>query len=108
ARDEGINRTPSFLKSDRHRPEFYNNLQLTLKEAGSWRGEIWNRRKSGEVFPMWESISSVKDEKGRTIHYVAIFSDITSVKRAEERLQYLAHYDPLTALPNRLLFRDRL
>lgn len=105
---EALGKTPNILKSDRHRLDFYQNLWKNLKEKGSWRGEIWNRRKSGEIFPIWETISAVKNADGLTTHYVGIFSDITTVKRAEERLHYLAHYDPLTGLPNRLLFRDRL
>lgn len=79
-----------------------------MREQGSWSGEIWDRRKNGEVYPKWMTITAVKDEGGSVTQYVAIFSDITERKRAEEEIQSLAFYDPLTQLPNRRLFLDRL
>jgi diguanylate cyclase (GGDEF)-like protein len=75
---------------------------------GQWQGEIWNRKKDGEDYLEWLSIAAVKDEQGKVSHYIGIFSDITSEKESEERLLYLAHYDQLTGLPNRILFNDRL
>lgn len=107
-REETVDKTPALFKSNRHGPEFYRNLWAELRLKGYWRGEIWDRRKNGEVFPMWETINAVKDSEGAISHYVGVFSDITTIKTAEERLHYLAHYDALTGLPNRLLFRDRL
>jgi len=108
SRDEVIGKNPRIMKSDRHDPGFYYHMWLTLKETGHWRGEVWDRRKSGEAFPKLLSISSVRTNEGEVTHYVGIFSDITKIKQTEERLHHLAHFDPLTQLPNRLLFRDRL
>ena len=75
---------------------------------GFWRGEIWNRRKNGEVYPEWLTVSVMRDSSGQITHYVGVFSDITAVKESQEKLDHMAHHDPLTALPNRLLFHDRL
>ncbi len=108
AESDAIGQNPRFLRSGKHNPMFYQELWSSLLEAGVWKGEIWNRRKNGEVYPNWETISTVKDKDGRTTHYVAVFSDITAVKRSQEALDFLAHHDPLTELPNRLLLRDRL
>jgi diguanylate cyclase (GGDEF)-like protein/PAS domain S-box-containing protein len=104
---EVIGRKPSLLSSGRHDAEFYAAMWRSLERDGRWRGEIWNRRKSGETFPEWLSIASVRDAEGRLTHHVALFSDITDRKQAEERIDFLAHHDPLTELPNRLLFKDR-
>jgi diguanylate cyclase (GGDEF)-like protein/PAS domain S-box-containing protein len=98
---------PSMLRSGRHEPIFYQELWAALLETGVWQGEIWNRRKNGEIYPEWLTISAVKDN-GKTTHYVSVFSDITTVKRSQEALSFLAHHDPLTELPNRILLRDRL
>jgi diguanylate cyclase (GGDEF)-like protein len=88
--------------------EFYKMMWKSLRLAGQWRGEIWNRRKNGEIYPEWLSISVVKNARGEVINYIAIFSDITKRKEAEQRIEFLAHYDSLTRLPNRALFADRL
>jgi len=80
----------------------------SLATTGRWRGEIWNRRKNGEAYPAWLTIKAVRDERGRLANYAGIFSDITVRKQAEERLRYLATHDPLTGLPNREMFQDRL
>ncbi|KIL98431.1 diguanylate cyclase/phosphodiesterase (GGDEF & EAL domains) with PAS/PAC sensor(s) [Paramagnetospirillum magnetotacticum MS-1] len=106
--DEVIGRTPKFLASGRHKPEFYDQVFKTLAETGKWQGEIWNRRKTGEMFAEWLNISVVRDERGDLTNYVAVFSDITSRKQDEERLNYQANHDPLTRLPNRTLFQERL
>jgi diguanylate cyclase (GGDEF)-like protein/PAS domain S-box-containing protein len=106
--DEALGKNPRFLQSGRHPPIFYQELWAALSGAGLWRGEIWNRRKNGEIYPNWETISAVKDSEGRATHYVAVFGDISAVKRSQEALEFLAHHDPLTELPNRVLFRDRL
>ncbi|MGV6395511.1 phosphodiesterase DibA [Pseudomonas caspiana] len=105
--DEVLGLTPNKFKSGRHGPEFYRQMYRSILSAGQWSGEIWNRRKSGEVYPQWQSIRSVKDNGGAIKHFVAVFSDITAIKRSEHELLQLAHYDPLTGLPNRLLFTDR-
>ncbi|MFI4869139.1 MAG: putative bifunctional diguanylate cyclase/phosphodiesterase [Steroidobacterales bacterium] len=103
-----IGKNPGVHKSGRHDTEFYRALWRTLQETGHWQGEIWNRRKNGEVYPAWENISVVKDDHGRTTHYVSVMSDISPLKRAEERLSHLAHHDALTNLPNRLTFSSHL
>jgi len=105
--DEVLGLNPNKFKSGRHGPEFYRQMYRSILSAGQWSGEIWNRRKSGEIYPQWQSIRSVKDNGGAIKHFVAVFSDITAIKRSEHELQQLAHYDPLTGLPNRLLFTDR-
>lgn len=96
------------LGSGHQGAEFYQELWRALIEEGVWQGEIWNRRKNGEVFPEWLTISAVRDNQGRVINYVASLTDITERKDAEQKIQHLAFYDPLTNLPNRRLFRDRL
>lgn len=107
--EEAIGRTPALLKSGRHDAAFYRGIWQALEERGEWQGEIWNRRKNGEIYPEWLNISVVyDDETGRPSHHVAIFSDITAIKKAEARLQRLAHYDALTGLANRNLFLERL
>ncbi len=108
AKEEVIGKNPRIMKSGYHDAEFYKNMWASLKETGQWEGEIRDRRKNGEIYPKWLSISAVKDKEGRTIKYVSVFSDISSMKQTEEHLEYLAHYDSLTNLPNRVLFRDRL
>lgn len=107
-REEIVGKNPRLLKSGRHGPDFYRGIWQTLNKKGQWQGEIWDRRKNGEIYPKWLSLSVVCDEKDKITHYVAIFSDISSVKRSEENLWRITHYDFLTGLPNRLLFRDRL
>jgi diguanylate cyclase (GGDEF)-like protein/PAS domain S-box-containing protein len=105
---EIISRHPRILISNRHSPEFFDELWNEVNQTGSWRGEIWNQRKNGEVYPAWMTISCVQDERGGIAHYVAVFSDITSIKQTQSQLEHLAHHDSLTNLPNRLLFEDRL
>lgn len=106
--DEAVGRTPAILKSGYHEPEFYRDMWIALKEHGSWRGEIWNRRKNGEIYPEWLTISAVRNSQGETTHFVSTFIDITQRKEAEEQIQFLAFYDPLTRLPNRRLLHERL
>ncbi len=107
-RQELIGSNPRINKSGRHDRTFYKEMWEQLRTAGHWSGEIWDRRKNGEVFPKWLRINAVRDESGNITQYVGIFSDITEKKAAEERLQTLAFYDPLTSLPNRAFFKDRL
>ncbi len=107
-RQEVLGRNPRFLKSDRHKPEFYRNLWRSLLEKGHWYGEIWNRHKNGNLFAALLTISAVRDKNGRTQHFVALFNDITLQKQHQQELERVAHYDALTQLPNRLLLADRL
>ncbi len=106
--DEVIGQRPSILKSGRHDADFYEKMWHELNENGSWRGEIWNRRKNGEIFPEWLTITAIRDEDGKILRMIGIFSDITQRKMTEEHLKHLAHHDVLTALPNRTLYLDRL
>jgi diguanylate cyclase (GGDEF)-like protein/PAS domain S-box-containing protein len=106
--EEVIGQNPRILKSDRHDQAFYEEMWASLITRGMWEGEIWNRRKNGETYPEWLSINAIKGSEGKTIHYVALFHDITDIKRSEEQLRYQANYDALTGLPNRQLFNDRL
>ena len=105
---EVLGQDPGFLSSGRNNRTFYRNMWDTLERMGRWQGEIWNRRKNGEVFPEWLSIVAIKDEKGNTKQYMAVFSDITKRKQDEEKIWRQANYDALTGLPNRNLFKDRL
>ncbi|QVM91632.1 EAL domain-containing protein [Pseudomonas entomophila] len=106
--DEVVGQRPSKFKSGRHGAPFYQQIYAALAEKGEWSGEIWNRRKSGEIYPQWQTICAIRDDSGELSHYVAVFSDISAIKHTEEELAYLAHHDPLTGLPNRLLFNDRV
>ena len=106
--EEAVGQTPRILSSGRHDRAYYAAMSQALDTLGSWAGEIWNRRKSGEVYPEWLTISAVKDGGGQTTHYVAIFSDISERVRALAQIDSLAFYDPLTGLPNRRLLLDRL
>jgi diguanylate cyclase (GGDEF)-like protein/PAS domain S-box-containing protein len=108
SRDEVLGKNPRVMGSGRNTGEFWKEFWATLVKTGHWRGEVWDRRKNGEVFPKLLSVSAIKGSQAVVTHYVGIFSDITQIKQSEARLEQLAHYDPLTQLPNRLLFRDRL
>lgn len=108
ARDEVVDKTPAVLKSGRQGPAFYQSMWAVLKEEGHWKGEIWNRRKSGEIYPELLEINALTNEFDQVSRYVALFSDITSAKQTEEQIEQLLHFDALTGLPNRLLFRSRL
>jgi diguanylate cyclase (GGDEF)-like protein/PAS domain S-box-containing protein len=106
--EEAIGRNPSMLQSGRQDAAFYRRFWQALNTRGQWQGEIWNRRKNGELYPEWLNIIAVRDEQGLVEHYVAIFSDITERKRQEALITYQAHHDALTGLPNRTLFYDRV
>ncbi|WP_017735283.1 phosphodiesterase DibA [Pseudomonas sp. CBZ-4] len=106
-REDVMGQQPSLFKSGRHSSGFYQQMFQALGRTGEWSGEIWNRRKSGEIYPQWQTIRAVQDDLGHVSHYVAVFSDITAIKHSEHELAHLAHHDPLTDLPNRLLFTDR-
>lgn len=105
---EATGKTPRILHSGLQKRDFYAAMWKSVQEKGKWQGEIWNRRKSGEIYVEWLSISAVSDENGAVTHYVGIFSDITTRKEDQERIIRLAHRDPLTDLPNRLLLMDRI
>jgi diguanylate cyclase (GGDEF)-like protein/PAS domain S-box-containing protein len=106
--DEAVGNTPALLKSGRHEASFYREMWKTLTDKGHWHGEIWNMRKNGEIYPEWLSISAVRDHRGETTQFVASFIDISERKAAEDHIQMLAFYDPLTQLPNRSLLTERL
>ncbi|HEY0858507.1 MAG TPA: EAL domain-containing protein [Albitalea sp.] len=106
--DELVGRNPRLMKSGRHDTEFYRTIWRELHERGAWRGEVWNRRKNGELYAVWQSISAIRDDDGGLTNYVALLADITAIKEAEARLQHLAHHAPLTDMPNRLLFASTL
>jgi diguanylate cyclase (GGDEF)-like protein/PAS domain S-box-containing protein len=106
--DEIIGKHPGMLSSGRHDMDFYANMWESIVNTGSWEGEVWNRRKNGEVYPAHLTFTAVKGRDGTTVNYVATLVDITSRKSAEEEIQHLAYYDSLTGLPNRRLLMDRL
>lgn len=108
SRSEVLGRNPRILKSGRQDSGFYAALWESLYEKGHWYGEIWNRRKNGEVYAQLLTISGVFDNKGSISHYVSLFSDITTSKEHQKQLEHIAHYDALTNLPNRVLLADRL
>lgn len=106
--DEVMGKNPRMLSSGLHDKSFYQAMWQQLKRIGNWEGEIWDRRKSGQIYPNWLTITALQDSHDNPTHYVAIFSDITDRKQAEEEIRNLAFYDPLTKLPNRRLLFDRL
>ncbi|TAN56369.1 MAG: diguanylate cyclase, partial [Magnetospirillum sp.] len=106
--EEIVGKNPNILKSGHHDASFYQHMYETLAKQDYWQGEIWNRRKNGEIFPEWLTINVIRDEDGTISQFAAIFSDITERKKTEERIKNLAYFDVLTALPNRRLFTDRL
>ncbi|MBK9950825.1 MAG: EAL domain-containing protein [Candidatus Competibacteraceae bacterium] len=108
AAEEVIGQTPQLLASGRHDRDFFQALWHAVVTEGHWQGEVWNRRKNGEVYPEWLGITAVYDSRGQLTHYVGIFSDLSERKATADKIEFLAHHDPLTALPNRVLFYDRL
>lgn len=106
--DEVIGKDPRLLSSGKHDKAFFRALWEEVEREGAWRGEIWNRRKNGEMFVEWIAIKVLKDDNGNVSQYVAVFSDITKRREDDERTRHLAYYDALTELPNRALFIDRL
>lgn len=108
SKDYATGKTPKILHSSHHDQEFYIHMWTAIHEFGSWEGEIWNRKKTGEVYPERLTINAVKDHEGKITNYVGIFNDISEKKQFEDNLHQLAHYDSLTGLPNRFLFHHRL
>ncbi len=108
SREEAIGQNPRMLQSGRQDKAFYEAMWNALTVQGHWSGEIWNRRKNGEVYPELLTISRVCDEHGMTHRYMALFSDITTIKEHQQQLEHIAHFDPLTNLPNRRMLGDRL
>ena len=106
--DEVIGKNPSILHSGRHDKIFYQQMWQAIERDGCWRGEMQNRRKNGEIYTELLSINSCKSEHGEVVQYIGVFTDISSIKDTEHKLEYLAHHDPLTDLPNRLLCNARL
>lgn len=108
SKDEVIGKNPSVIRSSQHNISFFASLRQGLKQNGKWNGEVWNRRKNGEIYAEMLSVSEVRNDKGELQNYIAIFSDITVLKNQQQQLEHIAHYDPLTSLPNRLLLADRI
>ncbi len=105
---EAIGQTPHLLNSGRQDAEFYRKFFATLEKRGEWQGEIWNRRKNGEIYPQWLSVKAVSDRDSKVSSHVSVFADITDSKESEHKLWQLAHHDALSNLPNRLLLTARL
>jgi diguanylate cyclase (GGDEF)-like protein/PAS domain S-box-containing protein len=108
SKDEIIGKNPSIIKSDKHDKIFYQNMWEYLIKEEHWQGEIWNRRKNGEIYPAWLSISAIKDDNDNLTHYIGMSMDISKSKESEEQIRKLINYDPLTGIPNRNLLLDRL
>jgi diguanylate cyclase (GGDEF)-like protein/PAS domain S-box-containing protein len=106
--EEVIGENPRVLQSGHQTQEFYKNFWNSIKETGKWEGEIWNKRKDGEIYPEYQTITAVVNHKGDTTHYVATFQDITERKQTQALIEHQAFYDALTNLPNRRLILDRL
>jgi diguanylate cyclase (GGDEF)-like protein/PAS domain S-box-containing protein len=102
-----VGQNPRILKSGRHDKAFFKDYWNQLLTNGKFEGEIWNRRKSGEIYPEWQTVTAVKNNMGEVSHYVSVFTDITEKKDAEDKIHNMAFYDPLTNLPNRRLLLDR-
>ena len=105
---EVIGKNPRFLKSGRHDTNFYKAMWHSIDHKGAWQGELWDRRKNGEIYPKWMTLSAIKDKGGNVTNYVSTQHDISERKAAEKAIENLAYYDPLTQLPNRRLLLDRL
>lgn len=106
--EEAVGQTPKLLRSGRHPDSHFVNMRETLERTGSWQGELWDRRKNGEIYPIALTISAVRNAEGEVTHYVDAFTDITARIAAQDQIENLAFFDPLTGLPNRRLLMDRL
>lgn len=107
-KEELLGSNPRIMKSDRHDAEFYQDMWKQITEHGSWEGEIWDKKKNGEIYPKWMSIITIRNADQEITNYIGISSDISKMKEAENDIQLLAYYDALTGIPNRTLFYDRL
>jgi len=107
-RDDVLGKKPNILKSGCHSEDFYARMWASIHAGGHWTGELWNRKKDGELYPGILTISAVKDELGELLSYVGVFTDITPLKHHEKQLQHAAHYDALTGIPNRVLLAERM
>jgi len=105
---EAEGQAPFLLDSGRHEADYYKGIKQALMREGNWQGELWTRNKDGGLVPTWASISQVKNTTGQIGNYVTVFSDISHIKESQRKLEHLANHDPLTGLPNRMLFIDRL
>jgi diguanylate cyclase (GGDEF)-like protein/PAS domain S-box-containing protein len=106
--EEVTGKTPAVFSSNRHDESFFETMREILDSTGHWQGEVWNHRKNGEIYPEWLGVSEVRKSDGRPKYFVYIFSDMTERNETQQRIEFLAHHDPLTGLPNRLLLRDRV
>ena len=106
--EEAVGSNPKMLQSGHHGKDFYNKFWHSVKTTGKWEGEIWNKRKNGEIYPEWQTITAVKNNAGEVTHYVATFQDITERKQTQALIEHHAFYDALTNLPNRRMMLDRL
>ena len=107
-RSEAIGQRYDFRSSNRHVFGFYDDIFAAVRAEGHWEGEIWKRRKDGGVYPEWVTVSALRDELGALVNFISVFADISKLKQSEARLDFLAHHDPLTSLPNRLLLTERI
>lgn len=108
SKEEALGKNPNMLSAGKQPKEFYKNLWETLLSTGTWRGEIWNRRKNGQIYPEWLTINVLRDEQGKVIRHIGVFSDITDTKKTQAMIEKQANFDTLTGLPNRNLMMDRL
>lgn len=105
---EVFSKTPAILQSGQHGSDFYKDMWTTLKRKGLWQRQIFNRKKNGEIYPEWLTIHAIKNQKGKVVNYLGLFTDLTNKNLTQDIIHHLAYYDPLTNLPNRLLFHERL
>ncbi|GEM_PF-2463813 len=108
AREEVLGKKTGLLRSGKHADSFYDMQSRDLRRKGVWQGEVWKRRKNGELFPSWATITTVRDPEKKVVNYVSVFSDVSPAKHAQKKFNFFTHYDPLTELPNHMLFKDRL
>jgi two-component system CheB/CheR fusion protein len=108
SQQEAIGKSIRLIKSGRHSPAFFEAMWHALQQDGFWQGEIWNKRKNGEIFPEWLTVNRIDGSDGTQEHFVAVYSDITNIKDSQRKVEYLATHDTLTGLPNRALFHDHL